>query len=93
MWNQGPQSIPSQFSVATWSRLISHSQIVKFGTESDKLLLKEPTNRNKAVVAGSTRNRQPKRKNVKHPTRQEKRRAAKATGGSAGVAAGFVCAL
>jgi len=70
LWNRGQRSNPNEFSVATWSRFTSYGQIKKFGTESDKLLLKEPTNRNKAGAAGGKRKRQLKTKNVKHPARQ-----------------------
>ena len=83
VWNRGQRSNPKEFSVATWSRSISRGEIAKFGTESDKLLLKEPTNRNKAgAVAGGKRKRQPKSKNVKHPKRQERRTAERGGGGA-----------
>jgi hypothetical protein len=81
VWNRGQRSNPKEFSVATWSKSISRGEIAKLGTESDKLLLKEPTNRNKAgAVAGGKRKRQPKSNNVKHPTRQERRTAERGGG-------------
>ena len=44
VWKQGDhQSNQKEYSVGTWANKCSYCQILKFGTELDKLLLKEPT--------------------------------------------------
>jgi hypothetical protein len=65
------RSNPKEYSLGTWSNKVSYSAIKKFGSNSDKAYLLEPSNRNKDKRnAGRKRTRST---SIKHPTRQERR--------------------
>ena len=85
------RSNPKEYSVGTWSNKTSYASIITYGTAEDKLLLKEPSNRNKVKrgVGGLPRKRtRTTLSSTKYPVRQQQnrqRRAAARMSGSEGI--------
>lgn len=63
---------PLQFTIGTWSKYTSRSWILEHGTEDDKALLGEGSNRNKKKQEGLKR-RRAREENPKYPCRQARR--------------------
>lgn len=70
LWKE--RSNPREYGVGTWSNKISYSSIKKFGTNSDKTFLTEPTKRNKEKRQNLKRKRQ-RKENTRHPKSQQQR--------------------
>jgi hypothetical protein len=65
------RSNPREYSMATWSNKVSYSSIKKFGTNSDKSFLAEPTKRNQEKQ-DRLRRKRPRKENTRHPKRQHR---------------------
>jgi hypothetical protein len=67
---------PLTWGIATWSRRISRSEILKNGTEEDKSYVGEATARNRTKRGPKKRRRGRETTNPRHPYRQKRRREA-----------------